>query len=388
MNRTSRLSIIDRPTSIWLFLVILTILIAAKASAAYPASALEKQIALWPPSPPFDAYLQRVLVNPIFRWDALYFFQAITAHGYVSTNASLAFYPLLPLAAKLLTLLGFNSFTSLQMVILLAGLGFVIIFGRLAKLDLPSQQANLATNLMLIFPMSMVLFIPYSEPLLLLLAALALYYMRLKRWWLTGLAGMLATLAKQPGILLIIPMAIELWAEGHTSKNLTWQTIKHWLAAGLIPLAMISWTLYRICYIEKAVPDTSSIQSFILTALLSSNSREIVVTRRFAWPWQVITEAVTKAIHTPLIRFNVLFNLGGYIMISLLLVMSWKYLRPSYRAFSLGVVALSLLDFSFNLCAIPIPSLFRHAYLAFPIFLGLPYYLKKRWMLLIFVVFS
>jgi Gpi18-like mannosyltransferase len=318
----------------------------------------------------------------------LYFFQTITAHGYDPTNASLSFYPLLPLTAKILVLLGLNSFTSLLAIVSLAGLGFVIIFERLANLELTSRQANMAANMLLIFPMSMVLFIPYTEPLFLFLAALTVYCLRLKRWWLAGLTGMLATLAKQPGILLTIPMAIELWANEQGNRHWTWQTIKRWLAVGLIPLAMITWTLYRIFYIEKIIPDTSSIQSFAITTLLSSNSREMVVTRKFAWPWQVIIEAVTKAIHTPLVRLNVLFNLGGYILIALLLVMSWKYLRFSYKAFSFGIVALSLIDFSFNLCAIPIPSLFRHAYLAFPIFLGFPYLLRKKWMLLIFAVFS
>jgi len=376
------------PALTWFVLLVLSHLVAALASAAFPNSALEKSMALWPPSQPFSAYLQRVLINPIFRWDAIYFYQPIAANGYQTTNGSLAYYPLLPYLARFLTLFGVDPFVGLWIVITLAGLGFVLLFERLARLDLPSEQANWVTQLLLIFPISLIIFIPYPEPLFLFLATASLYFMRRERWWLAGLMGFLATLARQVGIFLVIPMVIELWIQGKENRRWSWQAARNWLAAGLIPLAMAGWTLFRIFAIEKVAPDTSSVQKFILTTLLSSKSSEVAVTRPFAWPWQVLAEAVTQAVQNPLIRLNVLFNMGGYFLVALLLILAWKRLRLSYRIFSLVIVALSLLDFSFNLCALPIPSLFRHAYLAFPLFIGLPELFKNRWTRLAFVAFS
>jgi hypothetical protein len=376
------------PVIIWVILGLLTILVAAKASVLYPASALEKQIPVWPPSQPWREYLQRAFVNPLFRWDALHHFMDITTVGYDPVSGTSAFYPLYPLTGKLLTFIGVDPFVSLLFVSYLAGLGFILVFERLARLDLSPKQANWSAILLLPFPISMILFIPYLDSLFLFFAALTLYFARQKRWWIAGLAGMMATFAKQPGIFLIIPLAVEIWLESPENRRWSKQALKKWISIGLIPLAMASWTLYRIFVIEKIIPDTSNLQSFILALMVSSNPGHMVITRPFAWPWQVILEAVDVALKTPYVRPHVLFNLGGYCAIALLLILNWKYLRPSYRAYSLTLMIFSMLDFSFNICSLPITSLFRHAYLGFPVFIAVPYLLKKIESKMIYAAFS
>jgi hypothetical protein len=372
------------PLLTWGFLVVISVLIAAKASTLYPASNLEKLVAIWPPSQPLADYLSRLLVHPLFRWDALYHFQTIVAEGYSPGNGSLAFFPLYPLLARSLTFIGFDPFIALLAVSWLSGLGFILVFERLARLDNP-QEASLATSLLLIFPIAMVLFIPYTESLFLFCAALCLYFARQERWWLAGLAGMFATLTKQPGIFLILPLGIELWTAGKGKRRFSGKELGHWLSVGLIPLAMISWIMFRTLVIEKAVPDTRNFQDLVLSLLVSSNPGDMVIARQFVWPWQVTLEALTTAYTSPQVRFNVYINLGGYFLIVLLLIGRWKAMRPSYQAFSLCLVAFSLLDFSFNLCAIPIPSLFRHAYLAFPVFIGIPTFINRKWTRLLYI---
>jgi len=376
------------PIILWFILGLLTCLVAAKASILYPASALEKQIPIWPPSQPWMEYFQRTFIHPLFRWDALYHFLNITTVGYNPVNGTSAFYPLFPLTAKLLTFIGLDPFISLLFVSYLAGLGFILVFERLARFDLSMQQASWSVILLLLFPISMLLFIPYLDSFFLFFAALTLYFARQKRWWVAGLAGMMATFAKQPGIFLVIPLAVELWLDCPENRRWSWQALKNWISVGPIPLAMATWTLYRILVIEKTIPDMSNLQKFILALLVSSNPGNMVVTRRFTWPWQVIIEAINAAIKTPLVRLHVLFNLGGYCIMVFLLILTWKYLRPSHRIYALTLVVFSLLDFSFNVCAIPIPSLFRHAYLGFPIFIAVPHLLEKKWSKMIYAASS
>jgi hypothetical protein len=393
MNHTNEKERLDPfrrivPIILWFILGLLTCLVAAKASILYPASALEKQIPIWPPSQPWVEYLQRTFIHPLFRWDALYHFLNITTVGYDPINGTSAFYPLFPLTAKLLTFIGLDPFISLLFVSYLASLGFILVFERLARFDLSMQQASWSVILLVLFPISMLLFIPYLDSSFLFFAALTLYFARQKRWWVAGLAGMMATFAKQPGIFLVIPLAVALWLDCPENRRWSWQALKNWISVGLIPLAMAIWTLYRILVIEKTIPDMSNLQKLILALLVSSNPGGMVGIRPFAWPWQVIIEAINAAIQNPGVRTHVLFNLGGYCAVVFLLILTWKHLRPSYRAYSLTLLVFTLLDFSFNICSHPVPSLFRHAYLAFPIFIPVPLLLEKKGAKMIYAAFS
>jgi hypothetical protein len=209
------------------------------------------------------------------------------------------------------------------------------------------------------------------ESLLLFFSAAALHFARKRRWWLASAASVLAALTKQTGVLLIIPLAMELWADASNARAGRRNAL-NWLALALAPLAVVGWTALRLILFEGG-PDLSlGLQEQFLSLLVSSSATEIVETRPFAWPWHVIAEAIDTAINTPAARWTVAANLGGYLMVIALLVGTWGHLRGSYRAYAAVIVALSLLDFSFNRTFIPVPSLFRHAFLAFPIFAAMP----------------
>ena len=375
------------PVSLWIPLFLLTILTAFAASIVHPSTFLEKQIPYWPPSQPMGEYLQRVLIHPLFRWDADHFAN-ITARGYTVKDGALAFFPLYPWSARVLVLLGFDPYLSLVLVGALASLGFILVFERLARQDLSPQLARCAVDLLLVFPASLLLFIPYSEPLFVLLMTMTLYLARQKRWLAAIASAALATLAKQPGIFLVLPLAMELLSVAPADRRRGPRQAGIWLALLLIPAAMMGWLVFRTIRIERTVPDTGSLQNFALTLLMSSNAQHIVVSRPFAWPWQIIAEAVRAASEHQYLQLHILFNLGGYFLTILLLILTWRHLRPSYRWLALGLIVFSMLDFSFNRTAIPIPSLFRHAYLAFPAFIGLPLSLHNKWMRAIYVFFS
>jgi len=387
-DKSSESYLCPSPIFTWIILFLLVLLTATTASIINPATSLEKHMPVWPPGQPMGDYLKRILVHPLFRWDALDHLVKITARGYAEKNGSLAFFPLFPWTARILVFIGLDPFVSLMLVGLLASFGFMLVFERLARLDLSTRQARCVTDLLLVFPASMVLFLPYMEPLFMLLMTLSLYWMRQKRWWLAILSAASATLAKQPGIFLIIPLAMELWLSLPASDRWTRSAWKYWLALLLIPLAMLGWLVFRTFAIEKAVPDLGNLRDFALVFLMSSSAKQMVVSRPFAWPWQIVYEAAAAAFNKQQLQLHVLFNLGGYLLMALLLIQTWKHIRPTYRILALAFIVFSLLDFSFNRNAVPIPSLFRHAYLGFPVFLGLPHLLEKKWMRMIFILFS
>jgi hypothetical protein len=143
-------------------------------------------------------------------------------------------------------------------------------------------------------------------------------------------------------------------------------------------LAMGTWIIFRSLVIEKVKLDFGNLQHTVLNMMVSSNSDGMVHSRAFIWPWQVIVEAVSEAMKRPDIQFHVAVSLGGYLFVALLLALTWRSLRPSYRIYSLVIVIFALLDFSINICPAPINSLFRHAYYAFPIFIGVPGLFKSK----------
>ena len=362
----------------WLGLGLLSFPVVLAASARYPVSVLEQQIPILPPRPLSGDYQERTLVDPLFRWDAMYHFPRIVAQGYVPGAATLAFYPLFPLSARVLHMVGMNPYVSLLLVAWIGTLAYLLVFHRLVGLDLPGEDADWAVSLLMVFPMSMILYVPYMESLFLFFAAAALLFARLRLWLVAGLAEMLAALTKQPGILLAIPLAIELLADSSKHRRGLWQTMGSWFSIALIPLAFVSWTIFRVLTFEPTFTFHANLAPTILELLVSSSAGEMVLSRPFAWPWQIIGEAIDLAIKLPFVRLNVLFNLGGYVAVVLLLAGTWRFLRPAYRAYALAVLVLSLLDYSMSVNAVPFPSLFRHAYLAIPVFIGVPRLVRGR----------
>ncbi len=362
---------------LWLVMRILSMLVAAVASGAHPLTLLEQQVLLWPPSQPAGQWLERTFSAPLFRWDAFHYLTVAT-QGYQVGDGSTAFFPLYPYTARSFILLGLNPYVSLVLVSSAAALGFVLVFERLAKLDLPTETAKWATAFLLLFPISIALFIPYTEPMFLLSSALCLYMARKQRWWLAGLFGGLATLTKQPGIFLVVPLALELWAVGVDNRHFSWKTLQKWASLTLIPLALVGWVLVRNVVIEGARLDSGNLQQSIVSLFLSSSAEGVTHSRPFAWPWQVFGEAITAAIQRPDTSFHVAINMGGFLFVVLLLILTWRSLRPSYRYFSLMLLLADLFYYSFTISPTPIPSMFRHAFLAFPIFLGMPNLIKSK----------
>jgi len=356
----------------WCFLRLTSFLMAGKATAVHPLSALDRQIPFWPPAEPWGLWLKRALFSPLFHWDATHYLNIVT-RGYNASDGTTAFYPLFPWAAKLLSYLGLDPMVGLVLLSSVSGLAFLFAFEKLARLDLPDDQARWGTLFLLVFPISMVLFIPYTEAPFFLFAACCLYFTRKQRWWLASLFAVLATLTKQTGALLAVVLAVELWISAPAGERWSPRMLRQWASLLPIPAAVLAWTVLRNQIVNRVVLDFHNLQKLALSLLISSGAGSMTQSRStILWPWQLVMEVVNEAIHDPKARLDITFNQGGYLLVVLLFLLAWRYLRPSYRIYAVIILAYSYFIFCFYYGELPVMSAFRHAYAAFPIFVAFP----------------
>ncbi len=365
---------------LWLVLRIFTSIIAGFVSPLRPLTLLENNIPLFPPSGPISQWLERVIVSPWMRWDALWF-ERIVSHGYSSSEGTTQFHPLYPWLATLLVKIGVSPDLSLMVVGLFAGIALFFFFIKLAQFDLAPEDAFFALVIFSLAPPAFILFAPYSEALFILFAVLCLYFLRKKSWWLAGAMGGLATLTRQQGLFLILPMAWELWENsGQNIKSF----LKRWkdlLAVGMIALGMLLWILYRAMALHDFNLKFTNLQGFIYSTIISPSATAVVPAQKFVWPWQAIYNAIEILISKP--DVDIWVNLTISILFLVILAVSWKKLRMSYRIYSL---AITFISFSYLTGPIhPYMGLPRHLFLAFPVFFGLTVVLRKTWMRLLLV---
>lgn len=358
----------------WLFLRVLTSLWAALVSTLHPLTAREQSIALWPPSTPWGAWLERVLLAPWERWDVKWYLQIVT-QGYQPSDGTAQFHPLFPWLAMPLARLTGDPLLGLLIVASLSGLFMLLAFWQLATLDLAPDSANVSAWLLLSAPVSFVLSAPYPEALFLLWAVLCFLFARRKSWWLAGGAGALAVLTRQQGLLLALPLAWELWESAGRDWRRALRSWRDWLSLALIPGGMLFWVLYRAWILHDVHVDTNSFHTLVYSLLISPSASQVVPEQTFMWPWQALALALRQFGQAPDYRQLLDLGLGGIFVLSLIL--GWKQLRMSYRIYA---VAVAWVSFSYYTGPkYPYMGLPRHLLLAFPIFIGLGALVRKPW---------
>ena len=323
--------------------------------------------------------LRTFLLAPWYFWDVHYYVE-IVRNGYQPGAPTTNFHPLYPWISTLVAVVIREPVLSLLLVSSVAGLLLTIGFYRLAKLDLDDQQAWQATALLLVWPASVALFLPYTESLFLLLSVYCLYTARHQKFWLAGLAGALATLTRQQGLFLALPLAWEIWE----AVGRRWSSaFRKCLPLFLMPAAYVMWIMYRAVAISDVHPDFSSLQKFIHSVMISPSSYEITDQHAFLPPWLTVWKA-----------FNVFWRGGvsddAFVDLSLsaafigLFVLSWSYLRASYRVYCVAILLISLSFYAGDIN--PLLALPRHLVLAFPVFIGLAARYRLRLFPLVLVV--
>jgi hypothetical protein len=259
-----------------------------------------------------------LLLDAATRWDAKAYVD-IAHDGYGVVPANNAYFPLYPFLMRVAaTVLGGSDDAYLVAGVLISNLALLVALAYLARLVPIDHEASAGTRAalyLLVFPTSVFLSVVYPESLLIALSIGAVYHARKGEWLPAGALGVLAALTRPfIGAAVALPIAIEAFQRSGPRAALA--------SAAPAAVALIAWmaVLWRITGDPKAV----------LTA--EEN-------------WGVGPSLPFKAF-TDLFDPNVYgfpyIVLGSTLLIGVLVLISWRLLRPSLAAYATVVFLISV----------------------------------------------
>ncbi len=171
------------------------------------------------------------------EWDGIHYLH-IAKHGYTD-NSLVAFFPLYPLAIRLVMFLVSSPLISGLVVSWLALFGSLIFYLKILKeyFDNDKVTSVMGALLFLFFPTGVFLAATYSEGLFTLLALGALYFALKNRYILAGILTGLATATRPDGVFIILLVAAVLYE----AKAKLWQIL---VAAGSGMVGLIGYVTY------------------------------------------------------------------------------------------------------------------------------------------------
>ncbi|GGF90438.1 hypothetical protein GCM10010912_39480 [Paenibacillus albidus] len=181
----------------------------------------------------------------------------IAERGYVTEGDArfhLVFLPFFPLVMKMVQVFVGDYLVAGFIVSNVCAVAAALFAYELARLDLRREEALRVVKYIFVFPSAFFFFIPMTESLFLLLSLMCLYYVRRKNWLLGCLCGALAGFTRSPGILLAVPVAVEMARDLITSyRLLDKKAFVRRFAAAFICLATISLGLLAYLYVNYLV---------------------------------------------------------------------------------------------------------------------------------------
>jgi hypothetical protein len=174
------------------------------------------------------------------RWDSGWYL-TIARDGYqhvAGEQSPIAFFPLFPFSIRFADAMlpGSDVLAGLAVVHLALFAALVYIY-KLVQIDYPDIIAWRALFFTLIFPGSFFFSALYTESLLLLGFAGTLYHARRGQWLLAGAFGIFTGLTKLIGIVLVIPVALELIKQGAIGRN----NLRPLIGTSMVPLGAIGY---------------------------------------------------------------------------------------------------------------------------------------------------
>jgi hypothetical protein len=323
--------------------------------------------------------------SPWAHWDGVWFVR-IAADGYGGHADSQAFFPLYPLLVRGAAYLTGDYVIAGVLVSLVCYVAAMILLYRLVRAELGSLIASWTIVFTSLAPTALVFQAVYSESLFLLLSVACFAAARRGRWLTAGIAGLLATMTRSSGLVLLVPLAV-LWYE-------------QWRGAGLrLPLGAppakparrpatvsLAWLLLvpvglllYMTYLWWAFGDP-----LLFGAVQGSWGRA------FAAPWVALRDGALAAwsglhwlfLHgpgailgarnesggMPLEVLGNLYEFAGLLAGLILLVLCWRTLPAAYVACAFAAFLFPLF---YPAVGRPLSNLPRFLLVDFPLFIGL-----------------
>jgi hypothetical protein len=188
----------------------------------------------------------------LLGWDGGWYV-AIAKHGYAASGLqSLRFYPAFPMAGRVLgRFTGIGAGPALVVVANLSSLAAMAGLAILVERDLGDHQlARRSAWLLGLAPAAYILVWGYADGPLLLCAVVAVMGARTGRWWWAAAAGLVAGLDRPLGVLLLVPVLIEVVLDRRRRTRLggrsPWVA---WIAAVVAPVCgtalFLAWVRHQ-----------------------------------------------------------------------------------------------------------------------------------------------
>jgi Mannosyltransferase (PIG-V) len=152
-------------------------------------------------------YFGSLLAAPFARWDSVWYL-AIAHGGYDHEATRTAFFPLYPLLIRGVGLIIGSDLIAGVVVSLVAFSVALVLFHRLAALELDSQIARASVMVVAFCPMAYFFSAVYSESLFLALSLGCVLQARQGRWAWAGALGALGAASRNSGITLFVPIVL------------------------------------------------------------------------------------------------------------------------------------------------------------------------------------
>lgn len=173
---------------------------------------------------------RELVIQPLRNWDG-FWYSLIANEGYDYHSASTAFWPLYPWSMRVVSDILFIRVETAGLI--LSNVAFflaLVVFYRLVTHTWSRPVADRAIWLLAFFPTAYYFSAVYSESFFLLFTLLAYYWASGGKWWQAGVAGALAALTRNLGVLLVIPLGI-IFLKQHGINPRRWP--RTWLAVGI-----------------------------------------------------------------------------------------------------------------------------------------------------------
>ena len=151
------------------------------------------------------------MLHELVRWDSQQYLR-IAQFGYVNQGDAangIAFFPFYPFLIRIITF-DFN-YANLSGLIIsnVCSILTVVYLFKLVKLDYSDSVAKKTILFLCIFPTACFLSAVYTESVFLALTIASLYYARNSNWSLAGLLGILSSLTRIAGLVLVPTLVVE-----------------------------------------------------------------------------------------------------------------------------------------------------------------------------------